>query len=300
MDNFFTSVELAEALIELNTTLVGTIRSNKRQLPKQFTSLEAAKTRGLFSSAFCFSGCCELTSYTAKTKKNVLLLSSAHATEEIDSKTGKPKVILDYNKYKGGVDTFDQMLRIFTCKRKSNRWPMILFFNMIDVAALAAFRLHEMIHPDYEAHKSEKRKIFLKELAFELATKQLENRCKTAVKSSVKTAMDLIGFKPPKMTTAPLAMPAIQVKNTKRRCQTCKTHRNTRDNKTTAVCDLCLKPTCSNHYVRACEVCYLHNFKDPDTAVSSESDEENRNDAAPSTSRTQANRRSRVDSIINL
>lgn len=182
MDNFFTSVPLAVSLAEKNTTLVGTIRSNKRELPKQFTSAEVAKKRGAISSSFCFSGVCELVSFTTHTKKNVLLLSTAHATKDVDPKTGKPLVILDYNQHKGGVDTFDKMLRGFTCKRKSNRWLMAIFFNMVDVAALAAFRLYELCHPSWNLNKSEKRKIFLKELAFDLAKANMENRCQMPLK----------------------------------------------------------------------------------------------------------------------
>lgn len=212
MDNFFTSYPLAKELAEKNTTLVGTIRSNKRELPKPFTSAELAKKRGSFTSAFCFSDECELVSYTNNTHKNVLLLSTAHATEEIDSKSKKPVVILDYNAHKGGVDTFDKMLRGFSCKRKSNRWPMVIFYNMVDVAAFSAFRLYELCHPNWNKNKSEKRKIFIKELAFDLARKHLENRCKGPLKKSVRLAMDLIGFNVPKMTTAPPTMPEIQVK----------------------------------------------------------------------------------------
>lgn len=139
IDNFFVSYELAMDLLEKGTTMTGTIRSNKLQLPKVFASASEAKKRGPQQTVFCFSKCCELLSYTSNTCKNVLLLSTAHATEQIDKETGKPLVILDYNENKGGVDTFDKMLRCYTCVRKCNRWPMLLFHNMIDVAALAAF-----------------------------------------------------------------------------------------------------------------------------------------------------------------
>lgn len=87
------------------------------------------------------------------------------------------------------------------------------FYNMVDVAAFAAFRLYELCHPDWNTDKSEKRKIFIKELAFELAKKHMENRCKKPLKKTVQIAMDLIGFQPPKMTTAPLSFPAVNVIN---------------------------------------------------------------------------------------
>lgn len=141
-----------------------------------------------------------------------MLLSTAHASYDIDPKTQKPIAILDYNEHKGGVDTFDQLLRGYTTNRKSNRWPMVLFYNMLDVGAFAAFRLYELCHPAWNANKSEKRKTFLKEFAFELAKNHMESRCKTPL-PSVKIAMDLIGFRIPNMTTASLAVPTIKVMN---------------------------------------------------------------------------------------
>lgn len=213
IDNFFVSYELAMDLLEKNTTITGTIRSNKRELPKVFASASEAKKRGPRQTVFCFSKSCELLSYTSNTCKNVLLLSTAHATEKIDEETGKPLVILDYNENKGGVDTFDKMLRCYTCVRKCNRWPMLVFHNMIDVAALAAYRLCELSNPTWKAGRRDKRKIFLKELAYDLAQNNLENRCQLPLFESTKIAMNLIKFKPKNVREIPRKMPLIQVKS---------------------------------------------------------------------------------------
>lgn len=210
MDNFFTSYPLAKDLITKHgTTIVGTIRSNKREIPALFAKKEESKKRGPLSSVFCFSDEISLVSFTTHdANKNVLLLSTAHATEEINDRTSKPIIIHDYNDKKGGVDTFDKMLRGYTCKRKSNRWPMACFYNMIDVAALAAYRLYELGHPNWNTNKSEKRKVFLKELAMELVQGQLDNRSKKPLKQSVKIAMDLINYTP---KTNLAEFPVIQV-----------------------------------------------------------------------------------------
>lgn len=210
MDNFFTSYKLANELMAKNTTITGTIKPNKRELPAVFTSAEEAKKRGQGSSVFCFSKSCELVSYTTNTNKNVLLLSTAHASEEMNEDTGKPIIIHDYNSYKGGVDTFDQMLRHYSCKRCCYRWPMLIFFNMIDVAALAAFRLHELGNPQLNPNKRDKRKNFLNKLA----QNYLEERSKRPNLPSVtKIAMDLIGFKPKEPVVVKRKMPDVQVKN---------------------------------------------------------------------------------------
>lgn len=93
----------------------------------------------------------------------------------------------------------------------------------------------------------------------------------------------------------------IQAKNAKRRCEQCKLQRSTKDNKTTAVCDLCLAPTCTTHYVRVCEPCYLHKFKDSADFSEAEhsDDDDNDDDQIASTSNEPPTKNSRI-STINL
>ncbi|KAM3924560.1 piggyBac transposable element-derived protein 4-like [Leptodactylus fuscus] len=62
-------------------------------------------------------------------------------------------IILDYNATKGAVDTLDQVISTYTCKRKTNRWPMILFYNILDVSAYNAFVLWREIDPDWNRNK---------------------------------------------------------------------------------------------------------------------------------------------------
>ena len=64
-----------------------------------------------------------------------------HNQPEIDTTTPekKPHIILHYNKTKSGVDTMDQMTRCYSTKRMTRRWPMVVFYNMIDVSALNAY-----------------------------------------------------------------------------------------------------------------------------------------------------------------
>ncbi|KAG7156422.1 putative PiggyBac transposable element-derived protein 4-like 23 [Homarus americanus] len=88
-------------------TFVGTIKANKKEVPKEMTDRDNLR---LGSTAFLFTKELTLVSYvptTAKTmKKLVLLLSSMHTQPTIGN-TGKPEVIEFYNATKGGVDTFD-------------------------------------------------------------------------------------------------------------------------------------------------------------------------------------------------
>lgn len=138
-DNYFTSAELSEDLLGAQTTLVRTMRRNKKEIPPE---LQSNRQRPEESSIFCFDRQLTLVSYVPKKGRVVILLSSMHHDKAVnDEQKKKPDIILYYNKTKGGVDRMDQMLKTYSCRRKIKRWPMTFFFNIIDVGALAAFLL---------------------------------------------------------------------------------------------------------------------------------------------------------------
>lgn len=57
-------------------------------------------------------------------------------TREITN--GKSNIILHYNSTKGGTDCFDQLCHSYTVTRRTNRWPMRVFFGMLDQAIVNA------------------------------------------------------------------------------------------------------------------------------------------------------------------
>ena len=74
-------------------------------------------------------------------------MTSSRYSSAIDNSTQKkkPHIILEYNKKKGGVDTVDQMLRHFSTKMASRRWPLAVFCNILDITMLNAFVLWKEI-----------------------------------------------------------------------------------------------------------------------------------------------------------
>nr|CAI5831944.1 unnamed protein product [Callosobruchus analis] len=114
MDNWFTSVSLAEQLLEppYKLTLVGTMRHNKREVPAEMINL---KNRELGDSIFCYDRTKTLVSIKTKRNKSVLILSTMHEGSAICPDTGKPEINIFYNKTKGGVDEFDQMCGSRSC-----------------------------------------------------------------------------------------------------------------------------------------------------------------------------------------
>ena len=139
-DNFFTDLGLATELLSNGLTTVGTVRNNKRFLPAEFAG---KRKMDKYDSKFAYHPKATLLAYQSKKTKSVALLSTMHGEGliEADSDKRRPEIVKYYNATKGGVDTFDQMAHRFTCKRKTNRWPLVIFMNMLDAAGIAAFTL---------------------------------------------------------------------------------------------------------------------------------------------------------------
>ena len=126
-DNWYTSLPLAQSLLASNITLVGTLKKNKKEIPVAFLP---HKSREVGTTIFGFQKDATLVSYTTKRNKCVILLSTAHDDSKIDSSTLKPEIIMDYNKFKGGVDTVDQLGANYSVARKTGRWTMAIFFAL--------------------------------------------------------------------------------------------------------------------------------------------------------------------------
>ena len=65
-------------------------------------------------------------------------MSSQH-TQPTIAPSGKPDIIEFYNGTKGGVDTFDQMCATSSCSRKTRRWPLCVWYGILNAACINAF-----------------------------------------------------------------------------------------------------------------------------------------------------------------
>ncbi|KAL4152744.1 hypothetical protein QTP88_000577 [Uroleucon formosanum] len=87
-----------------------------------------------------------------KDTRAVLVMSTVHnadlAPVTVRSKVGplekfKPQVIIDYNKYKTGVDHGDQMIAYYPFNRKTMKWWKKMFFHLFMVSTVNSFILHK-------------------------------------------------------------------------------------------------------------------------------------------------------------
>ena len=67
----------------------------------------------------------------------------------------------------------DQMLGTYTCKRGTKCWPLAMFYNIVNVAALASFIAYNDLNP---SQKIDRRRSFVYKLVQQLATPEIGER----------------------------------------------------------------------------------------------------------------------------
>ena len=69
----------------------------------------------------------------------------------------------------------DKMISHYTTKRKTLRWPLAFFYNILDIACLASYIIHTK-NNDKGNSVTHKRRIFLQDLAEQLALPAIQQR----------------------------------------------------------------------------------------------------------------------------
>ena len=172
---------------------MGTIRSNKAEIP---TVMKPNSSREVYSSMFGFKDQVTLVSYVPKKNKAVKALSTMHHDTVVEGEEYKPEIIMHYNATKSGVDNLDHLCTLYTCRRKVNRWSVVLFGNYIDVGAVAAFVIWMAKYPEWKSSQGKRRRrIFLLELGQELVIPHIKRRAATSgLRASIRMAMNMIGL----------------------------------------------------------------------------------------------------------
>lgn len=233
-DNFFTTLRLVEDLLKKKTTYIGTIRKNKPELPTFVNT-----NQKLYNTRFYENqNGCTLTVYQGKKDKNVSLLSSYHEQVSFDTESlkKKPNVVESYNKTKFGVDAIDNMTKIYNVKCRSRRWPVVVFFNILNLAAINSWILFKSINKSKIT-----RQTFIRSLIDELLElvkskgRSTSTTPTTPVTPSLlkkRTANSSVSTTPPSSKKTSLSE--------RKKCQI----RLCNENKSNYTCNSCQKPTC--------------------------------------------------------
>ncbi|KAJ8937892.1 hypothetical protein NQ314_011663 [Rhamnusium bicolor] len=76
-----------------------------------------------------------------KKNKAVIMISSMHHCIQDDS--GLPEINAYYNNTKSGVDAVDEKCSKYCCSRRTQRWPMALFYRFVDMCSINAYIIHQ-------------------------------------------------------------------------------------------------------------------------------------------------------------
>lgn len=246
VDNYFTSIELANELLAKNLTMVGTMRKNRPEIP---TRMLRARRQDVQQSQFIYQRDRVMASYVPKFRKAVVLLSTAHTDEgRVDSNNGKPVIINFYNSTKAGVDTMNQMMHSRTTTRKTRRWPMRYFFAMLDAAGINAHVIHKLNGGRLSRFE------FLEAVATGLVIPHVQERLSNQrIQRSLKVKIgQFLDLPPPD--------PILRQERTGRppgRCVHCP---RARDRRAAVYCYQCERGVCGEHRRYVCISCIVQHY----------------------------------------
>ena len=192
-----------------------------------------------------------MVSYVPQKNKAVILLSTMLDEISFDEENHKkkPEIIKFYNKTKIGVDLVDQMVGTYTCRKQTRRWPLKLFFNLLEVAALNAYTIYRQVHPDQQSTGGSRRR-FLTDLADSLISPHMKTRQKIPqLQKATKEAMMRCGLS---FSNIP---PPENILQKRKRFSLCP---HTKDRKVAKCCSRCSQPVCPEHSITTitCSECY--------------------------------------------
>lgn len=140
---------------------------------------------------------------------------------------------------------------MYTCKRGTKRWPLSVFYSLIDICAINATTIFIQQHPRWNEQKHNKRKLFLLQAGMELVKPQVAERSTNArgLSNQIVQSMENILQKKIKEVTTEARQPPAG----KGRCHICvreaKTKKQKYNNlsKPKQFCGQCHNHLCNTH-----------------------------------------------------
>ncbi|CAG4945989.1 unnamed protein product [Colias eurytheme] len=174
MDKWYTTLPLARTLVNepYNLTSVGALKANKQEIPIE---LQNHRARKVGTSMLCYDNEVTLLSYKPKSHKVTFFLSTCGGEEEINKNSKKPTVVEFYNQTRGAVESLEQMYSAISCSRKSEQWPITLFYRMLTIAFVNSYIIYKMNCLEATKHPLPMRE-YLKSVHYKLVEPHLQNR----------------------------------------------------------------------------------------------------------------------------
>lgn len=144
LDNYYTSVDLVQKLVKKRTDCIGTMRINRKGLPKEIkVKLKKGDSVAMYKKKIMVQ--------KWKDKKDVLMISTLHdkTMKKIQTRHGeaeKPSCVVDYNQQMGGVDLSDQCLHFYSTSRtRVRKYYMKIFQHFLSLTTLNSFHIYKKL-----------------------------------------------------------------------------------------------------------------------------------------------------------
>lgn len=142
-DKWFTSYSLMMTLLKTHKlTSVGAVKKKEKEIPKAL--LRRRKTS---SSVFAFQKDITAVSYMATRTTNIVFFSTLHHDSALINKKFPPKLpkIIDfYDSAEYKIYKRDESLACYDVTRNTRRWPLMLFFTFLNMAAVNAHIIYTL------------------------------------------------------------------------------------------------------------------------------------------------------------
>ena len=239
VDNFYTSPQLFSDLRLSGCGACGTVRLNRRGLPKSLKQQPVKKGEmkavQLDSSLLAVKWC---------DKRVVTVLTTIHDGSTVDTQRRsrdapgghatirKPTAVAEYNKYMGGVDLADQLVTYYGFEHRSLKWWKKLFFFLMETAVVNSYILYCDRNPNKKNRYSHLK------FSIELANDLLSSA------GDVHAEQRLGPHQHPSQPAARLVERHFMVQGGQRNCDVCSGRKGRKRKTTTYWCRECNLPLC--------------------------------------------------------
>ena len=144
--NYFTSFDLSLRLVKQQCSLLMTIRANRREISDLLKKKRMLHDTMVVNSTGGAKA--TIASYQCNQSKFVNILSTPNKDVVVSEHTNpkcKSETVPFYNQKKFGVDVLDQMSRLYSVKAASRRWPLNIFYTVIDMALINSWVIYKAV-----------------------------------------------------------------------------------------------------------------------------------------------------------
>ncbi|XP_076652738.1 piggyBac transposable element-derived protein 4 isoform X1 [Halictus rubicundus] len=147
LDDRYSSPKLFLTLAKNKTNAVGTVRTDRKKMPRDFITAKLKKGECRMRS------CNGILALKWKDKRDVHIISTKHESVEMTEQYGcrlnptfKPKSVVDYNMGMIGIDRQDRILACFPVMRKHMKGYRKIFFYIFDMALFNSYILYKKVN----------------------------------------------------------------------------------------------------------------------------------------------------------